>query len=165
MKLSYTLTAHDLQACARYWLAQRATHHKKRYTVLPVALVLAAGLTMLVFPTGLVQISLSEVLVSIMPPLVIFAVICLIGNFLHRRAVAETFHGQSHVRLEEDGIHHGDENTEAKTRWEALRRYVETPEHIFLVYGYQQAIIIPKKQIEDSDQQAAQCGWPPPPSS
>jgi hypothetical protein len=119
-----------------------------------VALVLAAGFTMLVFPSGLIDISFAEVVVSVLPPLVIFAAICLIGNFLHHRAVANTFHGPSHVRLEEDGIHHGDENTEAKTRWEALRRFVETPDHIFLVYGYQQAIIIPKKQVEDGDQQA-----------
>jgi hypothetical protein len=152
MELNYTLTADDIHAFGRYCADSRALRHKKRYTVVPMALVVALGVTMMFYPGGLLDISFEDALVAIFPPLLIFAMMCVIGVVVHRKMVADVFKGESSVSFLADGIHHGDHNTQAITRWAAISNFVETPSHYFVVYGYQRAVIVPKRAMSNEDQ-------------
>ena len=153
MELLYILTADDVHAFSRYCARSRSVKHKKRYTVVPMAILFALGLPMVLYPGGMVDMAIGEVLIAVMPLLLIFAMMCVIGVVVHRKVVAGLYSGESSVSFLPDGIHHGDQDTQAITRWQAISRFVETPSHFFVVYGYQRAVIIPKRAM-DTEQRA-----------
>jgi hypothetical protein len=147
MELSYILTSDDIHAFSRYCASSRSVRHKKRYTVVPMAFLFAVGLAMIFYPGGMVDRAFAEALIAILPPLVIFAMMCVIGVVVHRKVVAGLYSGESTVSFLPDGIHHGDQDTQAITRWRAISRFVETPSHYFVIYGYQRAVIIPRRAL------------------
>ena len=148
MELSYILTADDIHAFSRYCAASRSLRYKKRYTVVPTAFLLALGLVMVLYPGGMVDVAFYEALLAVLPLLLIFAMMCAIGVVVHRKVVAGLYSGESTVSFLPDGIHHGDRDTQAITHWRAISRFVETPAHFFVIYGYQRAVIIPKRAID-----------------
>lgn len=147
MELSYILTADDIHAFSRYCSRSRSLRYKKRYTIVPMAFVFALGLAMIFYPGGMIGRVLAEALIVVLPLLVIFAMMCVIGVVVHRKVVAGLYSGESTIKLLPDGMHHGDQDTQAITRWRAISRFVETPSHFFVIYGYQRAVIIPKRAL------------------
>ena len=147
MELSYILTADDIHAFSRYCARSRSVRHQKRYTVVPMAFAIALGLAMILYPGGMVNLAFSEALIAVLPLLLIFVMMCIIGIVVHRKVVAGLYSGESTVSFLPDGIHHGDQDTQAITQWRAISRFVETPSHFFVIYGYQRAVIIPKRAM------------------